>query len=72
MRIMARFTHCGDIRQMLDHVGVESEPPHIAPARGPPLLDDCDVQVGHDAYGEPDCDMSAQPAPDYKVDQRVN
>ena len=25
------------IRKILDHIGVDSEPPHISPARGPPL-----------------------------------
>ncbi len=37
MRIIAFITHSADIRQILDHIGVESEPPHITPARGPPL-----------------------------------
>ena len=37
MRIIAFITHSADIRQILDHIGVESEPPHIPPARGPPL-----------------------------------
>ena len=35
-----------DIRQILEHIGVESEPPHIALARGPPLWEDFDAQVG--------------------------
>jgi hypothetical protein len=37
MRIIALITHSADIRQILDHIGVESEPPHNTPARGPPL-----------------------------------
>ncbi|HNV60297.1 MAG TPA: transposase [Rhodoferax sp.] len=72
MRIIAFITHSADIRHILNHIGVESEPPHIAPARGPPLWDDCDAQVGEGADGEPDWDMAAQPAPDYEVDQSVN
>ena len=32
MRIIAFITHSADIRHVLDHIGVESEPPHIAPA----------------------------------------
>ena len=43
MRIIAFITHSADIRQILEHIGVESEPPHIAPARGPPLWEDFDV-----------------------------
>ena len=72
MRIIAFITHSADIRQMLDHIGVQAEPPNIAPARGPPLWEDCDAQVGEGAGGEPDWDMAAQPVPDYEVDQRVN
>jgi hypothetical protein len=45
MRLIAFITHSADIRQILNHIGVESEPPHISPARGPPLWDDCDAQV---------------------------
>lgn len=70
--LIAFITHSADIRQILDHIGVESEPPHISPARGPPLWDDCEAQVGEGADGEPDWDMAAQPAPDYEVDQRIN
>jgi hypothetical protein len=33
------------IRKILDHIGVDSEPPHISPARGAPLWDDCDAQT---------------------------
>jgi hypothetical protein len=71
-RIVAFITHSADIRHILDHIGVESEPPHIAPARGPPSWDNCDGQVGAGADGEPNWDMAAQPAPDDEVDQRIN
>ena len=71
MRLIAFITHRADIRQILDHIGSDSEPPHISPAHGPPLWDDCDAQVGEGADGEPNSDMAAQPAPD-EVDQRVN
>lgn len=46
MRIIAFITHSADIRQILDHIGADSEPPRITPARGPPLWD------GADAPGE--------------------
>jgi len=72
MRLIAFITHSADIRQILDHIGVDSEPPRISPARGPPLWDDCDAQAGEGADGEPDWDMAEQPVPDYEVDQRVN
>ena len=34
MRIIAFITHSADIRQILEHIGVEPEPAHISPARG--------------------------------------
>jgi hypothetical protein len=37
MRIIAFITHSADIRQMLDHIGVPTEPPWISPPRGPPV-----------------------------------
>jgi len=76
MRIIAFITHSADIRKILDHIGVDSEPPHIAPARGPPLWDDGDAQIDDGAQIEPDWgsdwDGAAQPAPDFEVDQRIN
>ena len=72
MRIIAFITHSADIRQILEHTGVEPEPAHISPARGPPLWEDCDAQVGKGTQIEPDWDLAAQPAPEFEVDQRVN
>ena len=72
MRIIAFITHSADIRRILDHIGVESEPPHIAPARGPPQWDGCDAQAAQGTLIEPDWDLAAQPAPDYEVDQRID
>ncbi len=72
MRLIAFITHSADIRQILDHIGVQPEPPRIASARGPPLWDDCGVQKDDGVQAEPDWDLAAQPAPDYEVDQRVN
>ena len=73
MRIIAFITHSADIRQILNHIGADSEPPHISPARGPPLWDDDgDAQMGDGVQTQPDWEMAAQPVPDYEVDQRVN
>ena len=72
MRLIAFITEGMQIRRILDHIGVDSEPPHISPARGPPLWDDYDAHVGEGVEVEPDWDLAAQPAPDYEVDQRVN
>ena len=43
MRLIAFITGGVQIRRILDHIGVDSEPPHISPARGPLLWDDCDA-----------------------------
>ena len=72
MRLIAFITEGAQIKNILEHIGVDSEPPHIAPARGPPLWNDCDAQIVDGAQIEPDWDLAAQPAPDYEVDQRVN
>ena len=44
VRIIAFITHSAGMRQILNHISVESEPPPIAPARGPQLWTDCDAQ----------------------------
>jgi hypothetical protein len=72
MRLIAFITEGMQVRRILDHIGVDSEPPHISPARGPPLWDDCDAQTDEGVHIEPDWDLAAQPAPDYEVDRQVN
>ena len=72
MRLIAFITHSADIRQILNHLGVESAPPHISPARGPPLWEGCDAQVDDGVQSEPDWDLAAQPAPGYCVDRQDN
>jgi hypothetical protein len=72
MRIIAFITNGAEVRKILEHIGVDSEPPHISPARGAPLWDDCDAQMGEEVQIEPDWDLAAQVAPDYEVDRQVN
>jgi hypothetical protein len=72
MRLIAFITEGTQIRRILTHIGVDADPPHISPARGPPLCDVADAQVEDGAQIEPDWDLAAQPAPDYEVDQRIN
>ncbi len=53
MRIIAFITFSADIHKILEHIGVDAEAPCIAPARGPPLWDDCGAQeqgVGVDGH----------------------
>ena len=72
MRIIAFITHSADIRHILEHIGAQTKPPRITPARGPPLWDDGDAQAGEAVEPVPDWDDTAQPAPDFEVDQRVS
>jgi len=74
MRLIAFIFEGVQIRRILDYIGVESEPPHISPARGSPLWDDCtDAHIDDGAQIEPaDWDLAAQAAPDFEVDQRVS
>jgi hypothetical protein len=53
MRIIAFITRSADIRHILDHIGVASEPPLITPARGPPLWDDGNAQATSGAMPHP-------------------
>jgi hypothetical protein len=44
----------------------------MSPAWRPPLWDACDAQKDDGVQVEPDWEIAVQPAPNYKVDQRVN
>ena len=72
MRIIAFITFSADIHKILEHVGVDPEAPRIAPARGPPLWDECGVQeTGEGVEAEPDWDLANQSPPEYPDDQRT-
>jgi len=74
MRIIAFITFSADIQKILDHIGVDPEAPRIAPARGPPLWDECGAQEsreqGEGVEALPDWDLANQSPPDYPDDQR--
>ena len=46
---------------------MDSQAPRISQARGPPLWDECDAQMGQGVKVGPDWDLAAQPAPDYET-----
>ena len=76
MRLIAFITERVQIRRILEHIGVDTQAPRVAPARGPPLWDQCDAQ-GADGAGpgsrlEPDWGEAAQTAPDDALDQRTD
>jgi hypothetical protein len=64
VRILSFITEAPTIRHILEHIGEPTEPPKVAPARGPPEWDE-DVS---DAGGDP----LIQPAPDDDFDQSVS
>ena len=76
MRLIAFITEGAQIRQILEHIGVDIQAPRIAPARGPPLWDDCDAQGADGARQgariEPDWGETAQAEPDDALDQRTD
>ena len=59
MRLIAFITDGAEVRKILEHIGVDSEAPRVSPARGPPLWDDCDAQMGDEVQTEPDWDLAA-------------
>jgi hypothetical protein len=68
----AFITCSADIRQILEHIGVDAEPLRITPARGSPLWDGCDAQMGEGVVVASDWDEAAHVAPDFEADRRVS
>ena len=68
MRIIAFINDAGTVTTILDHIGESTQPPRIAPARGPPLWEAAAAeQVENDhRWGS-----AAQSAPESEFDQRV-
>ena len=59
IRIIAFITHSTAIGQILEHIGVQTEPARTTPACGPPLWDDCDAQTDEGVHIEPDWGLAA-------------
>jgi hypothetical protein len=64
MRIIAFVTEAVPVQRILAHIGEPTEPPPIAPARGPPAWDDAPEPA-------PDWDPLQQPESDFEFDQRI-
>jgi hypothetical protein len=58
--------------ELIERIAALVPSPHIAPARGSPLWQDCGAQGDDGTQIGPDWDLAAQPAPDYEVDRLVN
>lgn len=71
MRIIAFITAGGEVKKILDHLGMDSKPPRIriTPARGPPLWDQQDVADTYDA--EEQADLVPE-SPEFQFDQRID
>ena len=70
MRIIAFVNDAGTVKKILDHIGESTQPPRIAPARGPPLWEAA-AAAEQQAGNDPQRDSSAQRAPEIAFDQRI-
>ena len=69
MRIIAFVNDLTAVGKILDHIGESTQPPRIAPARGPPLWEA--AAAAEQAGNDPQWDSSAQRAPEIAFDQRI-
>jgi hypothetical protein len=66
MRIIAFINEAATVKKILDHIGESTQPPRIAPARGPPLW-----EAAESAGNDPQWDAGAEPGPEIEFDQRI-
>ena len=66
MELIAFITEPSSVTPSLEHLGLPTEPPRVAPARGPPELSfDFDQGLHYDA-------SAPEPVPEFEFDQRVS
>ena len=68
MRIIAFVNDPCAVGEILDRIAESTQPPRIAPARGPPLWET--AAAAGQAENDPQWDSSAQPAPEIEFDKR--
>ena len=68
MRIIAFINEAATVKQILEHIGEATQPPRIAPARGPPLWE---AAAAEQAESDPQWDQADQPGPAVEFDQRI-
>ncbi len=68
MRIIVFINDAGTAGKILDHIGESTQPPRIAPARGPPLWE---AAAAEQLENDPRWGSSAQSAPEIEFDQRI-
>ncbi len=54
------------MKKILEHIGESTQPPRIAPVRGPPLW-----EAAEPAGNDPLWDASTQPGPEFEFNQRI-
>ena len=69
MRIIAFINDAGTVGKILNHIGQSTQPPRIAPARGPPPWEM--ATAAEQAENDQQWDQAAQPAPEIEFDQRI-
>lgn len=70
MRIIAFITEGNSVREILEYLGESTQPPNIAPARGPPLWE-LELAQAHRRVGDDlQWDSISQPEP-VEFDQRA-
>ena len=69
MRIIGLINDAGTVKKTLDDIGESTQPPCIAPARGPPLWEA--AAATEQANNDPQWDWSAPPVPEIEFDQRI-
>lgn len=68
MRIIAFINEGATVKKILEHLGESSQPPRIAPARGPPLWE---AAAAEQAENDPPWGQAEQPGPQVEFDQRI-
>jgi hypothetical protein len=69
MSIIAFITAAGEVKKILEHLGVDSRSPRITPARGPPLWEQQDVSETFDANVQAEL---VPELPEFQFDQRID
>lgn len=70
-RIIAFINDASTVKKILDHIGESTQPPRIAPARGPPSWEAATTAAAEQAQNDPQWDASAQSGPETEFDQRI-
>ena len=68
MRIIAFINEAATVKKILDHICESTQPPRIAPVRGPSLRE---AAAAEQAGNDPRWDASTQSGAEFEFDQRI-